>query len=327
MKRKILSLLLIVCFLAAGAGCAGGESSQEESESKLYPMRIDLTPQESSSSELDSTTSENSSGTSSETPSGNQGSSASVSGQGNSSQGEEQPAQPKTVRVTIPEGYTVAQIFRRLEEKGVCSAAELFATVNTYDFSYYPLVAQIGTTGTGNRCFKLEGYLFPNTYEFYLNDKPENAIGVLLRGAQSKITAARPGYTIDETLTVASLIERETNDPSQMANVASVIYNRLERGMKLQIDATIVYVENYIKPYIGGDINRYNADYNTYKCPGLPAGPICNPGSAAINAAVNPAQTDYLYFATGGGQTLYASTYEQHQKNCEALGIEPSESL
>lgn len=322
-KQKLTALLLAGCLLLAGTGC-NGEASSEESESRLYPMRIDLTPKEDSSLSSDSSTSSDSSV---QQESGSGGSSSTSIPQGGGGDTSSEPEAPKTVRVTFPEGYSVAQIFNRLEEKGVCSAAELFATVNTYDFSYYPLVAQIGTTGTGNRCFRLEGYLFPNTYEFYLNDKPENVIGVLLRGAQSKITTARPGYTIDETLTVASLIERETDDPAQMANVASVIYNRLESGMKLQIDATIVYVERYIKPYISGDVNRYNADYNTYKCPGLPAGPICNPGSAAINAAVNPAQTNYLYFVTGGGQTLYASTYEEHQQNCQALGVEPSESL
>ena len=322
-KQKLAALLLAGVLLLTGAGCGASEEGGE-SESKLYPMRIDLTPKEDSSLSSDSSASSESSG---QEHSSSDGSSSTVPPQGGGGETSSGPEEPNTVRVTIPEGYSTAQIFQRLEEKGVCSAAELFATVNTYDFSYYPLVAQIGTTGTGNRCFRLEGYLFPNTYEFYLNDKPENAIGVLLRGAQSKITAARPGYTIDETLTVASLIERETNDPAQMANVASVIYNRLESGMKLQIDATIVYVERYIKPYISGDINRYNADYNTYKCPGLPAGPICNPGSAALNAAVNPAQTDYLYFVTGGGQTLYASTYEEHQQNCQALGVEPSESL
>jgi uncharacterized YceG family protein len=104
------------------------------------------------------------------------------------------------------------------------------------------------------------------------------------------------GYSINQILTVASMIEKETADPQLMPNIASVIYNRLNIGMKLQFDSTINYVERYIKPNISGDIDRYNSYYNTYKCAALPEGPICNPGRAAIQAALNPAVTDYLYF-------------------------------
>ena len=104
------------------------------------------------------------------------------------------------------------------------------------------------------------------------------------------------GYSVNQILTIASMIEKETADPDIMRDVASVIYNRLNIGMKLQFDSSINYVEWYIKPYISGDINRYNAYYNTYKCAALPEGPICNPGYNAIKAALNPSDTDYLYF-------------------------------
>lgn len=92
-----------------------------------------------------------------------------------------------------------------------------------------------------------------------------------------------------------------------MANISSVIHNRLSKGMKLQLDASINYVERYIKPNIDGDVNRYNAYYNTYKTKALPAGPICNPGRTAINAALNPAQTDYLFFYSDAEHKYYFS--------------------
>lgn len=206
-----------------------------------------------------------------------------------------------TIRVTVPEGYSVAQIFNLLAKKGVvASASSLYDTMESYNYNYYPLVSEI--KADKNRCFKLEGYLYPDTYEFYRLSKPQDVIGKFLRNAEAKITdadrqkAKTMGYSVNQILTIASMIEKETADPDIMRDVASVIYNRLNIGMKLQFDSSINYVEWYIKPYISGDINRYNAYYNTYKCAALPEGPICNPGYNAIKAALNPSDTDYLYF-------------------------------
>ncbi len=164
----------------------------------------------------------------------------------------------------------------------------------------------------------MEGYLFPDTYEFYRLSKPEDVIGKFLRNTETKITeedrnkAESLGYSVDDILTIASLIEKEAGDPEIMPNVASVIYNRLNINMKLQLDASINYVERYIKPYISGDINRYNSYYNTSKCSALPAGPICNPGKKAIQAALNPANTDYLYFYSDeDGKYYFTVTYDE----------------
>ena len=204
------------------------------------------------------------------------------------------------MKVSIPEGYSFAQIAALMEEKKVCKKADLMATVNTYDFSYYPLVGKI--TNTSSKAFKLEGYLHSNTYEFYTNEKPENVLGKLLRNNEAFITesmrarASEIGMTMDEVLTLASIIEKETGRTSQMKTVSSVFHNRLKQGMRLQSDVTIFYVERYVKPNISGDINRYNSLYNTYKCAALPAGPICSPGDDAINAALYPEDTGYLYF-------------------------------
>jgi UPF0755 protein len=206
-----------------------------------------------------------------------------------------------TVKVTIPEGYSAAQVFDLLVKKGVCPKTDvLYDALNNYDFSKYSLVKEL--TENENRCFRLEGYLFPDTYEFYRLSKPEDVIGKFLRNTEAKITeedrskAESMGYSVDDILTIASLIEKEAGDPQIMPNIASVIYNRLNIKMKLGLDASIYYVERYVKPYISGDINRYNSYYNTYKCSALPAGPICNPGKEAIQAALNPADTSYLFF-------------------------------
>lgn len=232
----------------------------------------------------------------------------------------------KTVKITIKEGQTLTQIFKTLEENGVSSFDELMETAQTYDYSYYPLVAAIPSNP--NRCFKLEGYLFPDTYEFYTNQKPQDAIGKFLRGGKAKITdsmkaqASALGYSMDEVITVASIIEKEGANPSEVAKIAAVIYNRLEAGMKLQMDSTIYYIERNVKPFLTGDINRYNSYYNTYKCSALPAGPISNPGLRTINAALNPADVPYLYFCHDeNANYYYAETYEEHQENLKAAGL------
>lgn len=233
----------------------------------------------------------------------------------------------ETVKVTVSEGETLTQIFKKLEENGVASFDELMTTAQTYDYSYYPLVAKI--PANANRCFKLEGYLFPDTYEFYTNQKPQDAIGKFLRNGKAKITdsmiqqASALGYSFDEVLTVASIIEKEGAKSSEVAKIAAVIYNRLEAGMKLQMDSTIYYIERNVKPYLTGDINRYNAYYNTYKCAALPAGPISNPGMKTINAALNPADVPYLYFCHDeNANYYYAETYEEHRENLKLAGIE-----
>lgn len=233
----------------------------------------------------------------------------------------------QTVSITFKEGQAMTEIFKILDEKGVASFDDLMNTAQTYDYSYYPLVAAIPENA--NRCFKLEGYLFPDTYEFYLNQKPQDAIGKFLRNGKAKITddmkaqASALGYTMDEVLTVASIIEKEGANSNEVSKIAAVIYNRLEAGMKLQMDSSIYYIERHVKPYLTGDINRYNSYYNTYKCSALPAGPISNPGLKTIKAALNPADVDYLYFCHDeNANYYYAATYEEHLKNLEKAGIE-----
>ena len=121
--------------------------------------------------------------------------------------------QRETVRVTITEGMTLTQIFKKLEANGVCSFNDLMKTAESYDYSYYPLIA---ARPSNTRAFKLEGYLFPNTYDFYKNEKPQDAIGRFLRISEKYITSAdrakakSMGYSMDQVLTVASIIDKES---------------------------------------------------------------------------------------------------------------------
>ncbi|WOO36300.1 endolytic transglycosylase MltG [Anaerocolumna sp. AGMB13020] len=225
----------------------------------------------------------------------------------------------RTVKVTIPEGYSLPQVFTLLVRKGVCASEEvLYKAMEEYDFTRdYSLIDAL--EDNPDRCYLLEGYLYPDTYEFYRLSKGEDAIGKFLRNGDGKITeadkkkAAELGLTINQILTIASLVEKEGKDKETKYNISSVIHNRLKINMKLQLDASIHYVEKYIKPFIDGDINRYNSFYNTYKCPALPAGPICNPGREAINAALNPPQTDYLYFYSDEQKNYYFSKEYHNQ--------------
>lgn len=239
----------------------------------------------------------------------------------------EAPAQPLTVSVTVPEGYSLTQIFTLLEEKGVCAFDDLMEAAQTGDFSDYPLIAAL--EADDSRCFLLEGYLFPDTYEFYLNQKPKSVIATFLRNTERRFDedlraeAAQSGFTPDQILTLASVIQKEAGSEKEMKNISAVLHNRLRIDMKLQCDPTINYVERYLKPYLDGDVNRYNAYYNTYKCRGLPAGPICNPGLAAIRAAMRPSDIDAIYFITDdAGIYHYASDYEEHLANCRAAGYD-----
>jgi len=239
-----------------------------------------------------------------------------------------EPTTSHTVRVTFPEGSTVSQIASLLEENGVCPAAEFMAAANN------PLSHE----GCGfvipnpeERAFLLEGYVFPDTYEFYRNESASAALSRFLKNTQAKLGAdvyARCdelGYTVDEILTIASIVQEEAGDPAEMGKVSSVIHNRLSssRFPRLQCDVATFYLRDYVKPYV--DEIRYEELvelYNTYNCFGLPAGPITNVGIDAINAALYPEDTDYYYFITdSNGDYLYAETWSGHLENCDKAGI------
>ena len=217
------------------------------------------------------------------------------------------------VEIVIPEGYTMAQIFELLEQQKVCYADELWETAKNHNFEYDFL--DQSTVGQERR---LEGYLFPDTYKFYMNDTATNVIKKMLDNYNTKITeeykekAQSLGYSMRDIITVASIIEREAAGDADRANIASVIYNRLENASGptagyLQLDSTINYIIYGTDQEFSTEID---SPYNTYLHKGLPAGPISNPGIKAIEAALNPANTNYYYFAIDKNQvTQFFSSY------------------
>lgn len=246
---------------------------------------------------------------------------------------ETAPTEPLTVTVTFPEGLTVVQMAERLEENKVCSASEFIALTNNYEYiqtlgySFTELI-----TKPENRAFYLEGYIFPDTYEFYKNESPERALKRFLDNTERKLTAEYKeraeelGYTLDEIITLASIVQEESFTNASVKNVASVLHNRLRSPSfsRLQCDVTIHYINDYVSnsAHLSGDTSIYAELYNTYKCSGLPAGPITNPGIAAIEAALYPAETNYYYFVTDSEWNYYySSTYAQHKAKCRELGL------
>jgi UPF0755 protein len=253
-----------------------------------------------------------------------------------------------TVRVTFPEGSTVYEVGKLLEKNGVCSAAEFIKAVNSAGDDNEFAASIINTS---ERPFALEGYLFPDTYDFYKGESPQNALKRFLNNMSKKLTdvyyarAAELGFSMDEIIILASIIQTEAGDENEMKNVSSVLHNRLQSTgylNMLQCDATYFYIRDHVMPYLrqseaqsetespeesttqGDDVlyNQISELYNTYKFAGLPAGPICNPGSAAIEAALYPAETNYYYFVTDSqGNYHYSETYSAHAQKCLELGI------
>ena len=246
---------------------------------------------------------------------------------------ETAPTEPLTVTVTFPEGFTLVQIAEKLEESKVCSASEFIALTNNYE--YIQTLGYTFTEGITNpeeRAFCLEGYIFPDTYEFYKNESAERALRRFLDNTERKLTAQYKqraedlGYTIDEIFTLASIVQEESYTHDSLKNVASVLHNRLDNPSfsRLQCDVTIHYINDYVtdSKYLTGNKSIFAEKYNTYKCEGLPLGPITNPGIAAIEAALYPAETDYYYFVTDSDWNYYySSTYAQHTAKCRELGL------
>ena len=256
-----------------------------------------------------------------------------------------------TTEVTIPEGYECEDIFALLEEAGVSTAEELEKTAAEYEFDYEFLKEL--PYGDKNR---LEGYLFPDTYQFYLNDKPENVLGKFLRNFESKITdemyaeletlntkladkmransfteqeIADVKLTFHDVIIVASLVEKETAKTSESASIASVIYNRLCSKLYpcLQIDATIQYALEERKEVLSNADKAIISPYNTYTNAGLPAGPIANPGINSIRAALYPADTEYYFYALGeDGVHKFSKTYYEHQDFLASLGEDTTDA-
>ena len=203
-----------------------------------------------------------------------------------------------TTTITFPEGFTMQEIFERLEENGICTVEELYEAAAEYSYNYSFL--EWATPGDASR---LEGYLFPDTYEFYQGEQASNAINRFLLNFHGKLTAdmyaqaESLNISLHQAVIIASMIEAEAANDEERATIASVIYNRIAANMPLQIDATVMYALGEHKEYLTEQDLQVDSPYNTYLYTGLPAGPICNPGLSSLNAALNPADTSYLYYA------------------------------
>ena len=202
-----------------------------------------------------------------------------------------------TVDVTIPEGFTMQDIFRRLEENKVASYDAFVKAAAEYNFKY-DFIDASSYAGAA----RLEGFLFPDTYQFYVNMEASSAINKLLNNFYLKYTAdmisqtEKMGLTVKDIVSVASIIEKEAKLEEDRAYVASVIYNRLSNGMSLGMDSTILYLYQDHEGEPTAEMLADNSPYNTHLNGGLPPTPICNPGLASINAALNPAESNYFYF-------------------------------
>lgn len=238
------------------------------------------------------------------------------------------------IDIMIPEGYTCAQIFALMEDRGVCDARELEEYAAHGDLPDYWFLE--GLKQGDKYC--LEGYLFPDTYRFYTNDEPANVIKKFLDGFDYRFTdvmeqklqniESRTGLNLSlhQVVIIASMIERETSAGSESYDISSVIYNRLNNAAKypfLNIDATLIYaLGGNIDPQTGLSMPLTNADlnmdhpYNTYLYKGLPPGPISNPGRNSLDAALDPNSTDFFYYVYNpyAGEHIFARTlYEQEQ--------------
>ncbi len=233
------------------------------------------------------------------------------------------------VRITIKEGETLQDVAQALEDAEVCPAEDFINVINkqTFDLPFEEYVENDPL-----KFHRIEGYVFPDTYEFYLGQAPESVAKTILTNFENKITTDLWGrmeelnMSLEDTITLASIIQAEAGDPAEMKKVAGVFYNRLENPEeypKLESDPTRKYVEEYIKPYDALENEEMYKAYNTYEGDGLPPGPICNPGLDAIKAALYPEDNDYYYFCSNleTKEFFYAKTLQQHNANLRKAGL------
>lgn len=294
MRRKIISIGLLLVLLATFVSC-GSKDEEDTTTSAVFSPQTTY--------------------------------SGGVYADGTDSPETQPVAQSNLVTVTVPEGYTLVRLSWLLEDKGICGSDAFIKAAQNYDLSKFSILSSVRSAK--NVCFPLEGYLFPATYEFEKNTDPNEVIQKMVSTFSSRFTedmqarAKALGYSVHEILTIASIIEKEAFTAEQRTLIASTLYNRLDKGMKLQCDVTVKYCTGVIETQYPDKIDHYKYYYNTYRCDALPAGPICNPGMSSINAALYPDDTDYLYFVIDTEppyEARFAATYKEHQKNCAEMG-------
>ncbi|MDE5984796.1 MAG: endolytic transglycosylase MltG [Eubacterium sp.] len=228
----------------------------------------------------------------------------------------------ETVHLTFPEGLTVPEIVDKLVANEVCDKAALLSVIETVNFTY-SLVSDL--QADEKVPYRLEGYMFPDTYDFYVGESASSVVKKFLSNGDARITeehrkkAQELGYSMEEIIIIASIIQMEAGDDDQMEEVSAILHNRLSDTVNytsLGCDSTSDYIKNKVGPSLSST-SSHTADYylsyyntsNSSKVVGLPEGPICNPGLAAIEAALNPADSDaYFFFHDRDGNIYTAKT-------------------
>ena len=231
----------------------------------------------------------------------------------------------EVVRITIPEGYTIDEMINLFTENGIGTREGFIDAINNYDFDY-DFVRALDEADLSGRTYRLEGYLYPDTYEFYKSSSEVTVIYKLLNrfnvifSSDFYERAETLGYTVDEIMTLASMIEKEARYAQDYETVSSVFHNRLNSSNfpHLESDATIMYAiqvrDGERKSSLTGEDLAYDTPYNSYLYEGLPPGPIANPGYEAITCALWPASSKYYYFVSDNyGNTYFSRTNAEHE--------------
>ena len=226
------------------------------------------------------------------------------------------PKSGDTVILSIPEGYSAEMIAVKAEKAGLCTYNEFIDALENTDYNY----EFIKHIPDGQYKYKLEGFLFPSTYEFFKSDGAERIINTMLQTFESEYKAHFPDYkNMFRTVTIASIVEREAVIDSERPTIAGVIENRLKNDMLLQVDATVVYAKSaghYDMTKVTYKDLEVSSPYNTYKNNGLTPGPICNAGLKSILAASSPESHDWLFYHTdekkADGSHIFTKTFDDH---------------
>jgi UPF0755 protein len=212
--------------------------------------------------------------------------------------------------VTVPEGFNMFEIGETIEAAGLGKQQDFVDLAK----SQVRLIHELDPDATS-----LEGYLFPDTYGFTRTQTMEDIVATMVRRFKQEARALGLNHEVHRTVTLAAIVEKETAAPEERPVVASVYLNRLQKGMALDADPSVIYAAQLAGRYQGtiyqSDL-QYNSPYNTYRYPGLPPGPIANPGRASLEAAMQPAKTDYLFFVSDhNGHHRFARTIDEHSHN------------
>lgn len=237
----------------------------------------------------------------------------------------------ETITLTFPEGYTVPEIIKKLSDNDVCDKQAIVSVIQSTDFSY-SLVSDLKATDAVP--YRLEGFLFPDTYEFYIDENPASAVKKFLKNGDDKFTdkyrkrAKELGLSVYEIMTIASIIQKEAANDEQMKTISAVIHNRLEDKANfptLGCQSTSDYITNKVAPSLSSTSAHTSEYYLTYyntnnssTVVGLPAGPICNPGQKAIEAALYPSDTSAkFFFHDTKGKMYTAKTYSEFKSKVQ----------